>query len=280
MSPIPLLLLLALPSFAPAVHQDDDAQADGNKLVKVALLADRAELQPGSTFTLAVRCHVEKRWHVYWSENAGDAGLPFTAEITGPAGWQIGPVRSPWPKREEVEGDIVEYVHEGELVLMADVKVPADAKVGTQAAFDVSARWLVCTTVCVQGKGGASLTLPVSAAEKPANEADFKAWRKRMPRPWSEMTRAFPAWSGDPATPKLTLVVPGATALEFYPYKSETTELTSRHVDVGKQGASLVLDFKFESKAEGAGPAARGVLWVKTDKGEAAYVLEQPYKKA
>jgi DsbC/DsbD-like thiol-disulfide interchange protein len=277
---LPLLLALIGPHVASVAPQDDDSQADGNKLVKVSLLAERAEIQPGSTFTIAVKCKVERRWHVYWGENAGEAGLPIAAPITGPPGYVIGPLRHPWPKREALEGDIVEYILDGEFAMLADVTVPADAKPGSQAAFEVKARWLVCTTICVQGAANASMTLPVAEKEKPANEADFKNWRTRLPRPWSEVTRTMATWSGDERAPKLTLVVPGATAIEFFPYKSATTDMKSRKVDVGKQGSTLALEYEFSSKQAGDVPTARGVVWIKTEKGEAAYVLDQPYKKA
>jgi DsbC/DsbD-like thiol-disulfide interchange protein len=278
---IPFLIALIAPigPLLPVQQDEDDAQADGNKLVKVSLVADRAEIQPGSTFTVAVKCRVERRWHVYWGENAGEAGLPISAEITGPPGWVIGPLRHPWPKREQLEGDIVEYVLEHEFAMLADVKVPADAKPGSQAAFEVKSRWLVCTTVCVPGAGSASLAVPVAEKEKPANDAEFKTWRSRLPRPWNEMTRTVVKWSGDASNPKLLLVAPGVTGLEFFPYKSDTTKVLSRKVDVGKDGCTLTLELEFSGKGAGEVPAARGVVWVKTEKGEAAYVLDQSYKK-
>jgi hypothetical protein len=74
--------------------------------------------------------------------------------------------------------------------------------------------------------------------------------------------------------------VPGAKQLEFFPYRSSTTTLRSRKVDVGKQGSTLSAEFEFESEKEGDAPAARGVLWVKTDQGESAYVLDMPFKKS
>jgi DsbC/DsbD-like thiol-disulfide interchange protein len=164
--------------------------------------------------------------------------------------------------------------------MLVDVKVPADAKVGTQVKFDVAAHWYACTSVCFMGAGKTSITLPVSAAAKADHEADFKAWRAKMPRPWSEMTRFVATWSGDASKPKLDLVVPGATELELFPYVSPTTKLASRKVVSGKQGSTLSAEFEFESKKEGDAPIARGVLWVKTDQGESAYVLEMPFKKS
>jgi thiol:disulfide interchange protein DsbD len=276
-----LFLAATFASFAHAQGDEpDDSQADGNKLVQVALVSDHAEIAPGSTFTLAVRCRVERRWHVYWGENAGEAGIPMGADVTGPPGYVFGKMRFPWPKRDELEGEIVEYIHEGEVAMLVDVTVPADAKVGSQAAFEVAAHWYACTNVCFTGKGKVALTLPVAAAAKPDHDAEFKAWRERLPRPWSEMTRTIATWSGDARAPKLTLVVPGALDLEFFPYLSPTTKLESRKVEAGKQGSTLTAELAFESKKEGDVPAARGVLWVKTDKGQTAYVIDMPYKKS
>lgn len=273
------LALLALVPLARPIATQDDSEADGNKLVALELVADRNPIQPASVFTLALRCRIERRWHVYWGENAGDAGVPFKANITGPEGYEIGKVRFPWPKRHEAEGDIVEYVHDGEMVLLADVKVPATAKAGERAEFEVAASWLVCTDVCVAGSGKAALALPVAEKAAPANDALFTAARAKEPRPWSELGRAAANWSGEESAPKLNLVLPGVTAAEYFPYKSSTTKLVKRKVDIGKQGGTLALEFEFEKKQDGDVPDARGVVWVKTEKGETSYLFDKPFKK-
>lgn len=272
-----LLALAVLVPLARPIASQDDASADGNKLVALELLADHQPIQPGSTFTLALRCRIERRWHVYWGENAGDAGVPFQAVITGPVGYEIGKVRFPWPRRHEIEGDIVEYIQEGEMTLLADVKVPARAKSGEVAHFDVQASWLVCTDVCVRGNGATGLDVPVADKSAVANETLFTAARAKLPRPWSEIGRALANVSGAVATPRLNVVVPGATALEFFPYTSTTTQLMERKAEVGKQGASLVLDFAFKPKQEADRPQIRGVLWVKTDQGETSFLLEKTH---
>lgn len=274
-----LALVALLPLARPLASQEDDSQADGNKLVALELLAERNPVQPGSTVTLALRCKIERRWHVYWGENSGDAGIPFKASVTGPSGYEIGKVRFPWPKRHEAEGEIVEFIHEGEMTCLVDVKVPATAKAGDKAEFDVSASWLVCTDVCVSGAGKATLALPVAEQAKPANDALFTAARAKEPRPWSEIGRAAANWSGDTSTPKLLIVVPGVTAAEYFPYRSSTTKLTGRKVDIGKNGGTLALDFEFTKKEDADVPDARGVLWVKTDKGETSYLFDKPYRK-
>jgi len=157
--------------------------------------------------------------------------------------------------------------------------VPANAKVGTTAQFEVEGRWLVCTDVCVMGAGVSTKTLTVAEKEKPAEEALFTAWRAKMARPWSEMARSMVTWSGEEQAPKLTVVVPGATGLEFFPYSDATMHLESRKVDIGKQGGTLAAEFSFERKQPEDKPVARGVLLVKSAQGETSFVLDQTYPK-
>jgi DsbC/DsbD-like thiol-disulfide interchange protein len=273
-----ILSAAPIQSAAARTAPNQDEGPDGNKLVHCTLHADRETIQPGSTFTLGVHFAIEPKWHVYW-QNAGDSGLPTKADIKGPEGYEIGAPRFPWPKREEVAGEIVQYVHEHELMLLVDVKVPANAKPGTEVQFDVEGRWLVCTDVCVMGSGKSTKTLTVGEKEKPAEEALFAAWRPKMARPWSEMTRSNATWSGAEDAPKLTLVVPGATELEFFPYLDSTLHLESRKLDVGKQGSTLAIQFSFERKKPEDKPIARGTLLVKSAQGETSYVLEQTYAK-
>lgn len=274
-----LTFLLALASLLPASipSTQDDADADGNKLVTVTLKSERDGPQPGQSFTLGIHCKVEPRWHVYWGENAGDSGLAFKSTVTGPAGFEIGRVQCPWPKREEAEGDIVTFVQDGEFMMLVDVKVPATAKIGETLKFDVACRWLVCTDVCLTGSGTASLELVVAEKAKPANEALFAKWRARLPRPWSELPRAMATWSGEMSAPKLRVVVPGASAVEFFPYKSATTTMTARNIAIGKQGGTVTIDFGFKPAAPGDKPQASGVLWVKTEKEETSYLLEKTF---
>ncbi|MDZ4774374.1 MAG: protein-disulfide reductase DsbD family protein [Planctomycetota bacterium] len=272
------LVPLALGLVTSQDDSDADAQADGDKLIALELKADHDALQPGATITLGLRCKVERRWHVYWGENSGNSGLPFKATITGPDGYEIGKVRFPWPKRHESPGDIVEYIHEGELYVLADVKVPASAKPGDKVEFAVAASWLVCTEVCVSGSGKTSLSMNVDSKSALANEAIFTAARAKEPRPWSELGRAGATFAGDAAAPKLKFVVAGITDLEFFPYRSSTTTLVGRKVEIGKQGGTLALDFEFEKRNDGDKPETRGVLWVKTDKGETSYLFEKSFK--
>jgi DsbC/DsbD-like thiol-disulfide interchange protein len=275
----PVFLALALSVCAAPTMQESDEIPDGNKLVKVTVIAERDAVPPGGTLTLGVRLAIEPNWHVYW-ENPGDSGLPTKVEISAPPGFEVGPVRFPIPTRHEDAGDIVTYVHENELVLLVDVQVPKGLVPGTQAAFGAHASWLVCKEICVPGKGEAQLELPVVEHEpKLANEKFFGAARAREPRPWSELTRVRLAWTGEERAPHLSIVVPGATALEYFPYRDPRLSMGARTIEVGKSGSTAQLDFAFERKAPTDVLEARGVLWTKTERGEAAYVLESKFAK-
>lgn len=272
------LIALVLPLLQPIVAQQDEPPPDGNKLVKMTLYADRDGVQAGQTFTLGILFRITPRWHVYWV-NSGDSGLPLKAEIKAPTGFEVGALRYPWPKREDEPGDIVAFIHEGEVMLLVDVKAPADLKPGTELQFEADGKWLVCTDICVAGQAHGSLALTAAATAKPANEKLFASWREKLPRPWSELTGARIVWSGDEAAPKLKVVVPGATALEFFPYASPTMKMSSRKVDVGKQGGTVTAEWAFERKKPEDKPLAGGVLWVKTAQGETSYLFEGAFSK-
>lgn len=275
-TPSIVLALLSLPFLAAVRPAIDDEEPDGDKLVQVTLLTDREAVKPGGTATLAVRYAIEPRWHVYW-ENPGDSGLATRAEFTAPDGWKVAAARFPAPDRHDDPGDIVSYVFEKELVLLADVTVTADAKPGSRVKIEVEGTWLVCTDVCVRGSGKASVEIAVADAEKPANEAVFTAARAKLPKPWSELAKARTTWAGTPEEPKLTVVVPGAKSVEYYPLDTAVMKLASRTADAGKSGATLKAAFAFERKAPTDEPRIRGVLRVRTEAGEASYLLDHVY---
>jgi len=267
----PLVFLAAV-----GVPAQDDEMPDGDKLVQVSVVADREAVKPGGTATLAVRYAIEPKWHVYW-ENPGDSGMSTRAKFTAPEGWKVAAPRFPTPMRHDVEGDITTFIFENELVLLADVTVPADAKPGTQVRIEVEGSWLVCTDVCVPGSGKASVEIAVADTEKPANDALFAAARAKLPKPWSELAKARVSWTGTEAEPRLTLIVPGAKELDYFPLDVEPVELVSRSIDIGKNGGTLRAGFAFERKETTDVPRIRGVLRVRTDLGETAYLLDHTY---
>lgn len=276
-----MLIAALFAALAPALcHAQDDELPDGSTLVKPSLHADVDAIAPGARFEIAMRFEIEPEWHVYWS-NPGDAGQPLTAKLAAPEGFKVDEARRPWPHRIDQEGEIVAFVHEKEVVLLASVLAPADVKPDADYEFKLDARWLVCTEMCVPGEGKAALVLKGAAASKPANGTLFAAARAKLPQPADKLALAKIAVAGEASKPVLSAVVPGALELEFFPHLDKRVKMTGRVREAGKSGAKLEADFKVKPPATGdAAPAmVRGVLWVKTAKGEAAYEIALPAPK-
>jgi len=267
------LLLLA----ASALPPQDATDNRGDRLVKVELLADRAAIRPGEAFSLGVRLRIEPRWHIYW-ENHGDSGMPTRAKITGPEGFTLGAPRFPGPEREIAEGDIVSYVHHGEIVLVVDGVAPDPLPPGLASAdFAVEARWLVCTQVCYPGSGEAKLQLPIAAKvakPAPANDKLFAEARERLPKPWSELAGASIEWRGDDEEPVVVITVPAATDLELFPLASESTGLLERTIEPSAAACRLTASLSFEPPSPGAAPLLAGVLRVRKEQRESFYRLD------
>lgn len=273
-------LLIAAASLSGVLVAQDPEENRGDRLVRVELLCDRDAVRAGEEFTLAVRLRVEPGWHIYW-ENPGDSGFPTRAEIRGPAGFEIGPVRFPAPERHDSEGEIVTFVHTGDVVLLAPVRAPAKLEPSSKPRFEVDCRWLVCIEACYPGSGKAAVEVPLAEAERkprPANEKLFADARARLPRPWKDLAGATLDWTRDEECSSLALSVAGATALDFFPTPSESTSLGSVVRTQDERGSRLTLCFRFRPTSPDETLVARGVLRVKTARGEACYDLAAPFE--
>lgn len=270
---MPALLLLAASVLLP----QDAADTRGDRLVKVELLADRAAIRPGETFSLGVRLRIEPKWHIYW-ENHGDSGMPTRARIRGPKGFTIGAPRFPGPEREVAEGDIVSYVHHGEIVLVVDGRAPDTLPPGiANADFSVEANWLVCTEVCYPGSGEAKLLLPIAAqgaTPAPANDELFAEARAKLPKPWSELSGATIEWRGNDDGPVAVITVPGTADLEIFPLASQSTSLLERKIEPLSAACRLTASLSFEPPTPGASARFEGLLRVRKEQGESFYRLD------
>jgi len=275
------LLLIAATALPLNDAGQDAGDARGDRLVKVELVADRAAIRPGEAFSLGVRLRVDPGWHIYW-ENHGDSGLPTSAKLVAPPGFVLGPLRFPGPEREVAEGDIVTYVHTGEVMLVVDGKAPDTLPAGLEtAAFSVDARWLVCQEICFSGSGRAALTLPTAAASAkpaPANEKAFAAARSRLPKPWSELPGATIEWGGTADEPVAVFAVPGASDLELFPLASESTSLTGRSIEREGPVCRLTAALSFQAAPAEDAPRLAGVLRVRTDQGTSYYRFDSAPK--
>jgi len=234
--------------------------------VRMDLLADVDRLTPGASFHLAARIRLPAHWHVYW-ENPGDSGMPTEVEFSAPPGFEIGAPVFPGPARLELAGGLVSYGYEGELVVFVPVKAPDPMVEPAHLSFGVEARWLICKEACFLGGEKAELDLPVGpGSPRPANEELLAPHRERLPRPWKELEEnsrdCSQAWSRLPdgsRLPALSIAVPGADGLDWFPGTDSPLELV--RVEAGASADSILLIF-YEPGSEEPHVRARGLLRV------------------
>jgi len=178
------LVLLALAPWTVAALQEPESGPE----VKAELVASHAAIAPGAQFEIGVHLTIPESWHVYW-QNPGDTGIPTTARLSAPPGFEVEGPLFPGPLRHEDENGTVSYVHEGDLVLFFRVRAPAQIE-GTSAQFAARVKWLVCREACYSGAAETELALPVAAENSAAQPEVTKlldAQRALLPRPYEAL---------------------------------------------------------------------------------------------
>jgi thiol:disulfide interchange protein DsbD len=272
LSPAVLLAVGQLPRAGEPPRAED--------LVRPSLVAERVAIAPGERMLLGVRLALEPGWHVYWT-NPGDSGFPTTATLAAPAGFEVGPLRYPGPRRFQSPGEITSYGWADEVLLVAEVRAPEDLAPGSSARFSVEGRWLVCADVCLPGSGRAELALPV-VAQGPAAQAEralFARWLPRLPRPAGELLGLATRWiPGEQDA--LEIALRGATELELFPAAHPVVELAAQELLASEGGARLVTRWRVR-RAPFDGPlVAAGLLRVVDEEGERFHELSAPFAGA
>jgi len=159
----------------------------GEKHVAASLVAEHTALVPGKTATVALRLVHDEHWHTYW-KNPGEAGLATTTQWTLPAGYTAGPIQWPAPEITDT-GGVLTYGYGGDLLLLVDLAVPADAAPGANVTLRAEVDWLMCKEACIPGAAKLELTLPV--ATDTAAEAQWApriaAARAAVPAPTDKL---------------------------------------------------------------------------------------------
>ncbi len=153
---------------------------DADSLVRAELLADRAAIAPGTTFTLGLRLKIKPHWHVYWL-NPGAAGIPTEVDWRLPGGFSAADLRWPIPRRFDEPGGLTGYGYADEVLLATRITAPANLAPGQTVTLGVDSAWLVCEKLCVPGEAQLEITLPVAETARPANEKLFDRFAARWP---------------------------------------------------------------------------------------------------
>ncbi len=128
--------------------------------VVAKLIADRATIAPGDTFTIALEMKLEDHWHVYWT-NPGDAGLPPRINWQLPEGLTAQPLEFPIPERIPA-GPLMSFGYNHEPLFLTQIVVSSQLQPGQTLDIVAEVDWLICKVECIPGEAVFSLRLLVS----------------------------------------------------------------------------------------------------------------------
>jgi thiol:disulfide interchange protein len=184
------------------------------------LIAERGEIAPGQTVTVALEENIAPGWHTYWI-NPGDAGAPTTIDWSLPPGWRASAIEWPYPKRLPT-GPLMDYGYEGKVWLLVKLTAPTDAASGP-VTLKAKANWLVCKQVCIPEDVDLSLPLTIGEATAPyaTIKDEFDAARAKLPvpSPWQAHFENGAALDLFIASPALAAAKPKDAA--FFPYTED-----------------------------------------------------------
>jgi thiol:disulfide interchange protein DsbD len=229
--------------------------------VEAELVSERTAFVPGQATTVALRLKMADGWHTYW-QNPGDSGLPTTLAWTLPAGVTAGPIQWPAPHALPA-GPLVNYGYEGEVLLLSDVTVPADAPVGQPIALKAKAEWLVCRETCIPEEAALDLEVPVAERADP-----YPQWGKAIAATREALPRALPGWlvaaKGDGPKVVLTLTAPAGAAtpanVHFFPYQDGRIEPSGKQTFARDSNGTFVLTLPVANQLQPGFTAVAGVL--------------------
>ncbi len=180
-----LALLGALTLAAGAVQ----AQMERPEKAGLALSADRTAYEAGTTARIAAQMTIEPGWHVNSDKPTFEYLIPTVLDLELPPGWADEAVHYPQAEMQTFAfADQPLSVYDGEVFLLADVKVPAGAPAG-KVPVTAALRYQACNdTQCLPpvttreevilavGPGGqavesAAFTAPAAGGTEPAGGA-------------------------------------------------------------------------------------------------------------
>ncbi|HWM93371.1 MAG TPA: thioredoxin family protein [Thermoanaerobaculia bacterium] len=187
---LPRLRLAAALAAAVLASLPMTAQVTAQMMVReekaeLALAADRTAYEAGETARVAARVTVEEEWHVNSNTPTFDYLIPTKLDLELPAGWVDETVRYPEHKMQTFSfAEQPLAVYDGELAILAQVKVPAGTKNGAvpvraslryQACNDSQCLPPVTTEATISltvGPGGTPIASELFGAEAPPGDGD------------------------------------------------------------------------------------------------------------
>jgi thiol:disulfide interchange protein DsbD len=152
--------------------------------VEATLLVEPSSIAPGKPFTVAIRLHMDPKWHTYW-KNPGDSGFATQIDWDLPPGFEASAIQWPYPERVIV-GGIVSYAYHNEAWLL--IKITPPKKLPQKIPIKAKVSWLMCEEICIPGEATLKLTVPRGSGEiKPETKALFDVAREQLPKESHEL---------------------------------------------------------------------------------------------
>ena len=127
--------------------------------IGIAEYAEHSVLKPGEHTSLVFRLRHDPHWHTYW-RFPGDSGLPTQLKLRLGNAEPVA-TKLQWPTPQPIDvGGIHNVGYEGEVWLLADFVVPAEAQ--NQLSIFAELSWLICKEECIPGRGEFTLQIPVA----------------------------------------------------------------------------------------------------------------------
>lgn len=147
------------------------------------LVSDTSTISAGHEFTVGLQFKMDRGWHIYWV-NPGDSGEPPHVTWQLPKGLAAGDVMWPAPRKMGAS-TIVNYVYDGDVLLMAPVRAGVDYSASSADKLEATVKFLICNDqMCMPGKAQLSLAMQTQAPATTgaSNAANFAAARERLPK--------------------------------------------------------------------------------------------------
>jgi DsbC/DsbD-like thiol-disulfide interchange protein len=185
----------------------------------VELVSDTNSVEPGRPLWVGLHFEMEKQWHIYW-RNPGDSGEPPRIRWHLPEGFHPGAIEWPAPARLG-SGSVIDYGYEEPVLLPVEIQTPHGLAPGSKVTLSADVSWLVCKDICVPGKAGLTLSLPVEATRSTVSRSHalFQAAKLRSPKPIPS------TWKVEAVSEKdrfvLTILGDGLAKPSFFPLEAD-----------------------------------------------------------